>query len=207
MWNVTPSKRWDFDTLKKDIIKFGLRNSLLVAPMPTASTSQILGFNECIEPFTTNIYTRRVLAGEFTIINKHLMNELLTLKLWNDTLKQKIISNGGSVNGINEIPGPLQYLYRTVWELKMKDLVDMAADRGAYIDQSQSFNAFMEVPNKAKITSMHFYGWKKGLKTGMYYLRTRPAVNAIQFTIDQSVVKKEIISDGTQPGCELSCGS
>jgi ribonucleoside-diphosphate reductase alpha chain len=191
LWGVKPSARWDFDQLRNDIVAHGMRNSLLLAPMPTASTSQILGNNECFEPFTTNIYSRRVLAGEFTIINKYLIRDLLALGLWNDSLKNKIISKGGSIQGISEIPVDIQLLYRTVWELKMRDLVDMSAQRGAYVDQSQSFNAFMETPNKAKVTSMHFYSWKAGLKTGMYYLRTRPAVNAIQFTVDKEKIEKE----------------
>lgn len=215
MWNVKDSGRWDFNKLREDVVKYGLRNSLLIAPMPTASTSQILGNNECFEPFTTNIYSRRVLAGEFTIINKHLVRDLLKLGKWNTTIKDKIISKEGSVQGINEIPGDLQLLYRTAWELKMKDLIDMSADRGAFVDQSQSFNIFMETPNKAKVTSMHFYGWKAGLKTGMYYLRTRPAVNAIQFTIDQEkmakekMAKEEIKDDFVcinEEGCTM-CGS
>lgn len=214
MWNVKDSGRWDFNKLREDIVKHGLRNSLLIAPMPTASTSQILGNNECFEPFTTNIYSRRVLAGEFTIINKHLVRDLLKIGKWNTTIKDKIISQGGSVQGIKEIPKDLQYLYRTAWELKMKDLIDMSADRGAFVDQSQSFNVFMEVPTKAKVTSMHFYGWKSGLKTGMYYLRTRPAVNAIQFTIDQEqIVKNELVVKEekefvckNEEGCDM-CGS
>lgn len=211
MWNVKDSGRWDFNKLREDIVKHGLRNSLLLAPMPTASTSQILGNNECFEPFTTNIYSRRVLAGEFTIINKHLVRDLLKLGKWNNQMKDKIISQGGSVQGIKEIPTDLQKLYRTAWELKMKDLIDMSADRGAFVDQSQSFNAFMETPNKAKVTSMHFYGWKSGLKTGMYYLRTRPAVNAIQFTIDQEKIaqnetKEEEFVCRNEEGCDM-CGS
>jgi len=192
MWGVKPSDRWDYPQLRKDIMQYGMRNSLLVAPMPTASTSQILGNNECFEPFTSNIYTRRVLAGEFTILNKYLLRDLLELGIWSENLKNKIIARGGSVQGIDEIPAHVQKLHRTVWELKMRDLVDMAADRGAFIDQSQSFNAFMETPTKAKVTSMHFYGWKAGLKTGMYYLRTRPAANAIQFTVDQAALSLDV---------------
>jgi ribonucleoside-diphosphate reductase alpha chain len=211
MWNVKDSGRWDFNKLREDIVKHGLRNSLLIAPMPTATTSQILGNNECFEPFTTNIYSRRVLAGEFTIINKHLVKDLLKIGKWNTQIKDKIISQGGSVQGIKEIPEDLQFLYRTAWELKMKDLIDMSADRGAFVDQSQSFNVFMEIPTKAKVTSMHFYGWKSGLKTGMYYLRTRPAVNAIQFTIDQEQItknesKEEEFVCNNDDGC-ISCGS
>lgn len=214
MWNVKDSGRWDFNKLRQDIVKHGLRNSLLLAPMPTATTSQILGNNECFEPFTTNIYSRRVLAGEFTIINKHLVRDLLKLGIWNTQMKDKIISRGGSVQGIKEIPQDLQFLYRTAWELKMKDLIDMAADRGAFVDQSQSFNVFMETPNKSKVTSMHFYGWKSGLKTGMYYLRTRPAVNAIQFTIDQEQIAKNelVIKEEKEFVCKnddecMMCGS
>jgi len=214
MWNVKDSGRWDFNKLRQDIVKHGLRNSLLLAPMPTATTSQILGNNECFEPFTTNIYSRRVLAGEFTIINKHLVRDLLKLGIWNTQMKDKIISRGGSVQGIKEIPQNLQFLYRTAWELKMRDLIDMAADRAAFIDQSQSFNVFMETPNKSKVTSMHFYGWKAGLKTGMYYLRTRPAVNAIQFTIDQEQIAKNelVIKEEKEFVCKnddecMMCGS
>eukprot|EP01128_Nolandella_sp_AFSM9_P011292 TRINITY_DN7_c4_g1_i2.p1 TRINITY_DN7_c4_g1~~TRINITY_DN7_c4_g1_i2.p1 ORF type:complete len:591 (-),score=150.87 TRINITY_DN7_c4_g1_i2:93-1865(-) len=185
MWGVTPSDRWDWATLRASVVEHGIRNSLLLAPMPTASTSQILGNNECFEPFTSNIYSRRVLAGEFTIMNKFLLNDLTKLGLWNDSMKQRIISAGGSVQGIAEIPQDMKDLYKTVWEISQKDLVDMAADRGAFVDQSQSFNVFMATPTKAKITSMHFYGWKKGLKTGMYYLRTKAAASAIQFTVDK----------------------
>jgi len=195
LWGVVPSTRWDYPALREEIKIYGMRNSLLLAPMPTASTSQILGNNECFEPFTSNIYTRRVLAGEFTIINKYLLADLLRLGLWNDNLKNQIVAQGGSIQGIKSIPEELRELYRTVWELKMRDLVDMAADRAAFIDQSQSFNAFMETPTKAKVTSMHFYSWKKGLKTGMYYLRTRPAVNAIQFTVDQAKLAANILAD------------
>lgn len=201
MWNVQPSSRWDFHALRDKIKMHGMRNSLLLAPMPTASTSQILGNNECFEPFTSNIYTRRVLAGEFTMVNKFLVNDLLKLGLWTAEMKNKIIANGGSIHGILEIPEDLRILYRTVWELKMKDLIDMAVDRGAFIDQSQSFNAFMDVPTRAKLTSMHFYAWSKGLKTGMYYLRTRPAADAIQITVD-----KEALVCKMQDDC-VTCGS
>jgi ribonucleotide reductase alpha subunit len=213
MWNIIPTNRWPYNELRQDIVEYGLRNSLLNTCMPTASTSQILGNNECIEPFTTNIYSRRVLAGEFIVINKYLIADLIALGLWNPSLKNKIIANGGSVQGIPEIPKDIQLLYRTVWELKMRDLVDMSADRGAFIDQTQSFNAFMEVPTKEKLTSFHFYGWKKGLKTGMYYLRTRPAVNAIQFTVDKKAIndepKKEEVEEFActmEEGCFV-CGS
>jgi ribonucleoside-diphosphate reductase subunit M1 len=185
MWDVTPTSLWDWTELKSKISEHGVRNSLLVAPMPTASTSQILGFNECFEPYTSNLYTRRVLAGEFQIVNPWLLKDLVEMNLWNEEVKNKIMSDGGSIQNINGIPQKLKDIYKTVWELSQRTLVDMAADRGAYIDQSQSLNIFIGEPNFAKLTSMHFYGWQKGLKTGMYYLRTRPAVNAIQFTVDQ----------------------
>lgn len=191
MWNVIPSNRWDWDSLKKEIIKYGLRNSLLLAPMPTASTSQILGNNECFEPITSNIYIRRVLSGEFPVINKYLVSDLEKINLWNPFIINKIIANNGSVQNIEEIPRELKDIYKTVWEIKQRVLMDMAADRGAFIDQSQSLNCFVKEPSYAKLTSMHFYGWKKGLKTGMYYLRTKPAVNAIQFTVDTTQLKVE----------------
>ena len=206
MWDVVPSDRWDFNQLRKDIIEFGLRNSLLVAPMPTASTSQILGNNECFEPFTTNIYSRRVLAGDFVVINKHLVKDLLELGLWNDKLKDEIVANNGSVQDISSIPDKLKLIYRTVWEMKMKPLVDMAADRAAFIDQSQSFNIFMAQPTKAQVTSLHFYGWKKGLKTGMYYLRTRPSLEANQVTVDKGGKKLDEQVCTMEEGC-LQCGS
>lgn len=207
MWaNVQYSGRWDFDTLRTKITACGMRNSLLLAPMPTASTSQILGFNECFEPFTSNIYTRRVLAGEFIVLNKYLMRDLISHNLWNEEMRHKIIARGGSVQGIAEIPVDLQLLYRTVWELKMKDLMDMSADRARFIDQSQSFNAFMETPTFAKVSSMHFYGWKLGLKTGMYYLHTRPAVNAIQFTVDRDLAAMNPVA-ATRPTVRTSVKS
>lgn len=187
MWGVSPdSNRWDWTSLKNDVKKFGVRNSLLVAPMPTASTSQILGNNECFEPYTSNVYTRRVLSGEFIVVNKHLLKDLISRGLWNDNVKNQLINANGSVQDIPSIPQDLKELYRTVWEIKQKDLIDMSADRGAYIDQSQSFNVHMQNPNFGKLTSMHFYAWKKGLKTGMYYLRTKAAADAIKFTVDQS---------------------
>jgi ribonucleoside-diphosphate reductase alpha chain len=170
--------------MKKNIMKHGLRNSLLVAPMPTASTSQILGFNECFEPFTTNIYSRRTLAGEFVVINKYLLKELIDLGIWNEDLKQKIVAHNGSIQDIVEISDSIKPRYKTSWELSQKILIDMAADRGAFICQSQSLNLFMADPNYAKLTSMHFYGWKKGLKTGCYYLRTKAPVAAQKFTVD-----------------------
>ncbi|MCS7029070.1 MAG: ribonucleoside-diphosphate reductase subunit alpha [Bacteroidia bacterium] len=191
MWGVTPSDRWDWAGLKESIKKYGLRNSLLIAPMPTASTSQILGNNECFEPYTSNIYTRRVLSGEFTVVNKHLMKDLVELGLWNERLKDKIILHKGSIQNIPEIPKHIKELYKTAWEIKQKTLIDMAADRGAFICQSQSLNLFMENPNYAKLTSMHFYAWKSGLKTGMYYLRTKAAADAIQFTIDKTKLQED----------------
>ena len=185
MWNVTPSPRWEWDILKEEVLKYGVRNSLLLAPMPTASTSQILGNNECFEPYTSNIYTRRVLSGEFVVVNKHLLRDLVKLGIWNDGLKNKIIAANGSVQGIPEIPANIKELYKTVWEIKQRTIIDMAADRGAYIDQSQSLNLFIQDANFAKMSSAHFYSWKKGLKTGMYYLRTKAAADAIKFTVDQ----------------------
>jgi ribonucleoside-diphosphate reductase alpha chain len=186
MWGVTPkSGRWDWDSLKKDVKKYGVRNSLLVAPMPTASTSQILGNNECFEPYTSNIYTRRVLSGEFVVVNKHLLKDLIKLNLWNDSMKNKLISANGSVQGIPEIPQRIKDLYKTVWEISQKKIIDMAAARGAYICQSQSLNIHIQDPNFGKLTSMHFYAWKKGLKTGMYYLRTKAAADAIKFTVEK----------------------
>ncbi|MDT3405028.1 ribonucleoside-diphosphate reductase subunit alpha [Mucilaginibacter terrae] len=185
LWNVQPaSTRWDWESLRKDVVKNGVRNSLLVAPMPTASTSQILGNNECFEPYTSNIYTRRVLSGEFVIVNKHLLRDLVDLGLWNSRMKDQIITANGSVQDIAEIPQNIKDLYKTVWEIKMRNIIDMAADRGAYICQSQSLNLFINAPNASKLTSMHFYAWKKGLKTGMYYLRTQAASQAVKFTVE-----------------------
>jgi len=185
MWNEKPSDRWEWDVLREEIKKHGVRNSLLVAPMPTASTAQILGNNECFEPYTTNIYTRRVLSGEFIVVNKHLMRDLVKLGLWGESLKNKIIAANGSVQDIAEIPQNLKEIYKTAWEISQKAVLDMAADRGAFIDQSQSLNIFMENANFGKLTSMHFYGWKKGLKTGMYYMRTKAATDAIKFTLEK----------------------
>lgn len=185
MWDVTPTNLWNWDELKQKIAKHGVRNSLLVAPMPTASTSQILGFNECFEPYTSNLYTRRVLAGEFQIVNPWLLKDLVESGLWDDTVKNQIISDNGSIQKVASIPQNLKDLYKTVWEISQRVVIDMAADRGAFIDQSQSLNIFIAEPNFGRLTSMHFYAWKKGLKTGMYYLRTRPAVDAIKVcTID-----------------------
>ena len=188
MWNVTPTSRWEWDVLKEEVVKHGARNSLLLAPMPTASTSQILGNNECFEAYTSNIYTRRVLSGEFVVVNKHLLLDLVNMGIWNNDLKNKIIANNGSVQNINEIPDDIKELYKTVWEIKQRAIIDMAADRGAYICQSQSLNVFIPNANFAKLSSMHFYAWKKGLKTGMYYLRTKAAVDAIKFTVDGSYI-------------------
>ncbi|ORE06464.1 ribonucleoside-diphosphate reductase large chain [Rhizopus microsporus var. microsporus] len=185
MWNVTPTNLWDWAALKEKIAKHGVRNSLLVAPMPTASTSQMLGFNECFEPYTSNFYTRRVLSGEYQMVNPWLLRDLVDMGLWNDDVKNMIMADGGSIQNVPSIPQNLKDLYKTVWEISQRTIIDMAADRGAYIDQSQSLNIFMAEPNFGKLTSMHFYGWQKGLKTGMYYLRTRPAVDAIKFTVDQ----------------------
>ncbi|MBN8702307.1 MAG: ribonucleoside-diphosphate reductase subunit alpha [Bacteroidetes bacterium] len=190
MWGVTPTNRWEWDVLREEIKQHGVRNSLLLAPMPTASTSQILGNNECFEPYTSNIYSRRVLSGEFVVVNKHLLKDLVKLGMWNDNLKNKIVAANGSVQSIPEIPQNIKDIYKTVWEISQKDIIDMAADRGAYICQSQSMNLFIQNPNAAKITSMHFYAWKKGLKTGMYYLRTKAAADAIKFTVDTASLQQ-----------------
>ncbi|XP_064636493.1 ribonucleoside-diphosphate reductase large subunit-like [Lineus longissimus] len=186
MWGVKQTNRHDWDGLRADIKKYGVRNSLLIAPMPTASTAQILGNNEAFEAFTSNIYTRRVLAGEFQMVNHHLVKDLTALGLWSDDLKNQILAYGGSIQQIEGIPEDIKNLYKTVWEISQKVVIDMAADRGAYIDQSQSLNIHIATPNYGKLSSMHFYGWKKGLKTGMYYLRTKPAANAVQFTVDKT---------------------
>ncbi|MDI9363873.1 MAG: ribonucleoside-diphosphate reductase subunit alpha [Flavobacterium sp.] len=185
MWGVTPTDRWNWASLKEEVKQYGVRNSLLVAPMPTASTSQIFGNNECFEPYTSNIYTRRVLSGEFIIVNKHLLKDLVSLGLWTNNMKNKIITANGSIQNIDEIPADIKELYKTVWEIKQRNLIDMAADRGAYICQSQSLNLFVDSPTTSKLTSMHFYGWKKGLKTGMYYLRSQAATQAVQFTVEK----------------------
>ena len=198
MWHVTPSKRWEWDILREEILKYGVRNSLLLAPMPTASTSQILGNNECFEPYTSNIYTRRVLSGEFVVVNKHLLRDLVKLGIWNEGLKNKIIASNGSVQHIDEIPDNIKALYKTVWEIKQRTIIDMAADRGAFIDQSQSLNLFIQDANFAKMSSAHFYAWKKGLKTGMYYLRTKAAADAIKFTVDQDALKKPTVVLGNE---------
>jgi len=223
MWGVTPSNRYDWDALKGKVKSIGLRNSLLLAPMPTASTSQILGNNECFEPYTSNIYTRRTLSGEYIIVNKHLLKDLTKLGLWNDELKQKLMAANGSVANIQEIPADLKALYKTVYEISQKVIIDQAADRGAFICQSQSLNLFVENPNFGKLSSMHFYGWQKGLKTGMYYLRSKAAVDPIKFTLDEQhqrvqANKDEVINEievmdlkegavcSMEEGC-LMCGS
>ena len=215
MWGVVPSsKRWDWTKLKREVKKHGVRNSLLLAPMPTASTSQILGNNECFEPYTSNIYTRRVLSGEFIVVNKHLLKDLIKLNLWNENMKDRLMESNGSVQGFEEIPEDIKQLYRTVWEVSQKSIIDMAADRGAYICQSQSMNIHMQDANFGKLTSMHFHAWKKGLKTGLYYLRTKAAADAIKFTIvkeEKSMDKEEQqsamqCSIDNQDDCEM-CGS
>jgi len=227
MWNINEdelSGRWEWKKLRKNIMDHGVRNSLLVAPMPTASTSQILGNNEAFEPYTSNIYTRRVLSGEFIVVNKHLLEDLVNLGLWNNDMKEEIMRANGSIQHIESIPQDLKDLYRTVWEMSMKDIIDMARHRGYFIDQSQSLNLFMQDPDYAKLTSMHFYAWKSGLKTGMYYLRTKSAVNAIQFTVSKKAdalpagaveeqplsgeeLKEMIIKSRENPDDCLMCGS
>ncbi|KAG0051107.1 Ribonucleoside-diphosphate reductase large subunit [Gryganskiella cystojenkinii] len=192
MWDVKPSDRWDWAALKDKIKQHGVRNSLLVAPMPTASTSQILGNNECFEPYTSNIYQRRVMSGEFQVVNHHLLNDLTQMGLWSESMKNQIIAAGGSVQGLSELDDDFKALYRTIWEIPQRALLEMAADRAPFIDQSQSLNVFMSDPNAKKITSMHFFAWKKGLKTGMYYLRSRPAVDAIKFTVDQQALVESL---------------
>ena len=205
MWKVKPTDRWEWDLLREEVKKHGVRNSLLLAPMPTASTAQILGNNECFEPYTSNIYTRRVLSGEFIIVNKHLLRDLVKLGIWNDRLKNKLMASNGSIQKIDEIPENIKELYKTAWEISQKEILDMAADRGAYIDQSQSLNIFMENANFAKLTSMHFYGWKAGLKTGMYYLRTKSATDAIKFTLDKSAMSEPVAKTEKERMAEISC--
>ena len=194
MWNRAPSDLWEWESLREKIMKTGLRNSLLLAPMPTASTSQILGYNECFEPFTSNMYSRRTLSGEFQIVNPYLLRDLVDLGIWDDAMKSNIIANNGSIQHLPNIPQELKDLYKTVWELSQKTIIDMAADRSAFIDQSHSLNIHIMAPTMGKLTSMHFYGWSKGLKTGMYYLRTQAASAAIQFTIDQKVADQAAFS-------------
>lgn len=213
MWNKEPTDLWDWGVLKAKISQHGVRNSLLLAPMPTASTAQILGNNESFEPYTSNVYNRRVLAGEYQVVNHHLLKDLTELELWDDNMKNKIIGANGSIQGIKEIPEEIRELYKTVWEISMKTMMNMAADRGAFIDQSQSFNIHVAEPNYGKLTSIHFYGWKLGLKTGMYYLRTKPAVNAIQFTVDKqrltakSPAKPAVNGAGDTNGKEANGGA
>jgi ribonucleotide reductase alpha subunit len=200
MWDVIPSVRYDWNKLKESIVKYGVRNSLLVAPMPTASTSQILGFNECFEPFTSNLYSRRTLAGEFVVVNKYLMKELIGLGLWNEQIKNNIIANKGSVQQLTVLPEHIRNKYKIVWEMPMKHLIDMAADRGAFICQSQSLNLWMEDPTYNSLTSMHFYSWKKGLKTGIYYLRRKAKHQAQQFTIEPDA---KDVDDEKDEICEM----
>lgn len=205
LWGVTPTDRWEWDLLKEEVKQHGVRNSLLLAPMPTASTAQILGNNECFEPYTSNIYTRRVLSGEFIVVNKHLLKDLVKEGLWNDTVRQKIMAANGSVQNISEVPQHLKDLYKTAWEISQKAIIDQAADRGAYICQSQSLNIFMENANFGKLTSMHFYGWEKGLKTGMYYLRTKAATDAIKFTIDKKAVQEPTAKSIEEQQAQVAC--
>jgi len=202
MWGVHPTDRWDWNTLKQEVQKHGLRNSLLIAPMPTASTSQILGNNECFEPFTSNIYLRRTLSGEFVVVNKYLLKDLIGLGLWNDRMKDRLIAANGSIQHFPEVPQSLKDLYKTSWEISQKVIIDLAADRGAFICQSQSMNVFLENPTYGKLSSMHFYAWNRGLKTGTYYLRTKPATDAIKFTIDKSILDeaKELQANGNGNG-------
>jgi ribonucleoside-diphosphate reductase alpha chain len=214
LWNIQPGDRWDWETLRSEVKQYGVRNSLLVAPMPTASTSQIFGNNECFEPYTSNIYTRRVLSGEFIIVNKHLLKDLVNLGLWNNDMKNRIIEANGSIQDIAEIPSEIKELYKTVWEIRQRSLIDMAADRGAFICQSQSLNLFVDNPTISKLTSMHFYAWKKGLKTGIYYLRTQAAAQAVQFTIEkhQDKLPEKQTAEVQYPTCTMedgcvSCGS
>jgi len=194
LWGVTPTDLWDWAPLYEKVKKHGLRNSLLVAPMPTASTSQILGNNECFEPYTSNVYIRRTLAGEFVVVNQHLLKDLISQGLWTPLIKNKLLQANGSIQNIDEIPKKMKDLYKTVWEISQKVLINMAADRGAFIDQSQSFNVHMRGPNRKKLTSMHFYSWKKGLKTGMYYLRSQAACDAIKFTVDSKMLEQDAIA-------------
>jgi ribonucleoside-diphosphate reductase alpha chain len=205
LWNVAPTDRWEWDVLKEEVKEHGVRNSLLLAPMPTASTAQILGNNECFEPYTSNIYTRRVLSGEFIIVNKHLLKDLVKEGLWNKEMRQKIMAANGSIQNIQEVPQRLKELYKTAWEISQKAIIDQAADRGAYICQSQSLNIFMENANFGKLTSMHFYGWEKGLKTGMYYLRTKAATDAIKFTIDKAAIQEPTVKSIEEAQEEVAC--
>lgn len=205
MWGVTPSNRWEWDILKEEVKEHGVRNSLLMAPMPTASTAQILGNNECFEPYTSNVYTRRVLSGEFIIVNKHLLKDLVKLGLWNSEMKNTLMASNGSIQNIKGIPDDIKALYKTAWEISQKVIIDLAADRGAYICQSQSLNLFMENANFAKLTSMHFYGWEKGLKTGMYYLRTKAATDAVKFTLEKAAVVAPVAKTEEERMAEIAC--
>jgi ribonucleotide reductase alpha subunit len=205
MWSIEPTQgRYNWDNLKQSIITYGLRNSLLVAPMPTASTSQILGYNECFEPFTSNLYTRRTLAGEFVVVNKYLMKELIEIGQWNEQIKNNIVANKGSIQHLTQLSQHMRDKYKIVWEIPMKHLIDMAADRGAFICQSQSLNLWMEDPVYNKLTSMHFYSWEKGLKTGIYYLRRKAKHQAQQFTIEpEKQGKKQITQEKEEEVCEM----
>ena len=205
MWNVTPSDRWEWDVLREEVKEHGVRNSLLLAPMPTASTAQILGNNECFEPYTSNVYTRRVLSGEFIVVNKHLLKDLVKLNLWDEGMKNKLMAANGSVQDIPEIPEDIKALYKTAWEISQRNIIDQAADRGAYICQSQSLNLFMENANFAKLTSMHFYAWKAGLKTGMYYLRTKAAADAIKFTLKKDAAQVPVAKTEEERMAEIAC--
>jgi len=208
MWGVTPeSGRWNWEALRNEVIEHGVRNSLLVAPMPTASTAQILGNNESFEPYTSNIYVRRVLSGEFMVVNKHLLKDLIALGIWNDNMKNQIIAANGSVQNIPSIPQNIKDLYKTVWEIKQKTIIDMSADRGAYICQSQSLNLHVQNPNFGKLTSMHFHAWKRGLKTGMYYLRTKAAADAIKFTVEKQAAEtlQPVYNNNDQNKSDMSC--
>merc|ERR1711935_910576 len=207
LWGTTPkSDRWDWATLKEKIARHGMRNSLLVAPMPTASTAQILGNNESFEPYTQNLYVRRVLSGEFVQVNRHLLIDLIARGLWSEDIRTKLVAHNGSVQGIDEIPADLKELYKTVWEIKQRCVLDMAADRGVYIDQSQSLNIHMVDATTAKLSSMYFHAWQLGLKTGMYYLRTKAAVDAIKFTVDVDQVKKAA-SSAALPGDQAAAAA
>ena len=201
MWNVMPSARYDWESLRASIIKHGIRNSLLLAPMPTASTSQILGFNECFEPLTSNIYSRRTMAGEFVLANKYLMKELIDLGVWNEKIKNNIIANKGSIQQLTMLSEHIREKYKIVWEMPMKHLIDMSADRGAFICQSQSLNLWLEDPNYNTLTSMHFYSWKVGLKTGIYYLRRKGKHQAQQFTVEPE--KSETVVEEEHDICEM----
>ena len=200
MWGVVPdSGLWDWEATRKDMVEHGLRNSLLLSPMPTATTAQIFGNNESIEPFTSNLYVRRVLSGEYILVNKHLLRDLQEIDMWNEGMRKKLIAARGSVQDIKEIPEDIRMRYRTVWELSQRGIIDMAADRGPFICQSMSMNIYMRGATAGKMTAMHFYAWKRGLKTGMYYLRNTPAVEAVQFTVDKAKVQENITTTSSAP--------